>query len=117
MAKKKTMTRPAAPRPEDMRVCRIASLTIVNAMIFQQILASRDERVPPLQRTIDSSHTAEVTARAWTLILEKIDYIPIFQLARDTVRDLTGNPGFDDALKQLAQSALRITTRRAALRH
>jgi type I restriction-modification system DNA methylase subunit len=53
----------------------------------------------------------------WTLILEKIDYIPIFTTANEIMKDLVGVPDVDGALKRLAEAALRITSRRAALRH
>jgi len=106
-----------SPRSEDLRVSRIASLTLVNAMIFHQILAQRDRRVPPLGRTVEEPHVTEGLAEAWRVILEDIDYIPIFTLARDIVRELRGTAGIDDALRQLANAAMRITARRAALRH
>jgi len=105
------------PRGEDLRISRIASLTLVNAMIFHQILAQRDPRVPPLGRTVEGPHVTEGLAEAWRVILEDIDYIPIFTLARDLVRELRGTAGIDDALRQLANAAMRITARRAALRH
>jgi hypothetical protein len=101
----------------DTKVCRIASLTIVNAMIFQQVLATRDQRVKTLARTIEGDHVAEELLQTWTFILEKIDYLPIFSTATEIVRELIGVPDTDSALRRLAQAALRITARRAALRH
>lgn len=105
------------PTREDLRVSRIASLTLVNAMIFHQVLAQRDPRVPTLARIREDPHVAEVLSKAWTFILEEIDYIPIFRLARDILLELIGKPGTDDALRDLATAAMRITGRRAALRH
>jgi hypothetical protein len=105
------------PTEDDLRVTRIASLTLVNAMIFQQVLADRDERVEPLARTVAGPNVAESFAEAWNLILTEIDYVPIFRVAREIIVELTGSPGFDQALRQLATSATRITARRAALRH
>jgi hypothetical protein len=102
---------------EDLRVSRIASLTLVNAMIFHQILAQRDSRVQSLARTILKPHVAEALADVWRVILEDIDYIPIFSLAREIVVELTGTPGLDDALQQLAASAMRMTGRQASTRH
>lgn len=101
----------------DLKVCRIASLTIINAMIFQQVLAERDSRVQSLSRTIENPHTAEALLDTWVFILNEIDYVPIFTTATEIVRDLVGIPDVDRALKGLSQAALRITGRRAALRH
>lgn len=100
----------------DLKVLRIASLTIVNAMIFQQVLAEHDRRVISLNRAVEDKNVAESLFKAWASILE-IDYVPIFTTAKDIIRELVGVPDADAALKALAESALRITGRRAALRH
>lgn len=102
---------------EDLRTARVASLTLVNAMIFQQMLAQLDRRVTPVERALTTPNVAESFDQAWTVILEEIDYVPIFTLARDILRDLMGNAGIDDGLRTLARTAIRITSRRAALRH
>ncbi len=101
----------------DLKVCRIASLTITNAMIFQQVLAERDPRVQSLSRAVKREHIAESLLETWTFIVEKIDYIPIFTTANEIMKDLVGVPDVDAALKRLGDAALRITSRRAALRH
>jgi len=105
------------PRSDaDYKVLRIASLTIVNAMIFQQVLAEQDDRIKSLNRAVEGKNVAESLFKAWTAIL-KIDYVPIFTTAKDIIRELVGVPDADAALKSLADAALRITGRRAALRH
>lgn len=100
----------------DPKALRVASLTIVNAMIFQQVLAAQDARIESLNQTIEKTNIAESLSKAWTAIL-KIDYVPIFATANNIVGDLVGVPDTDAALKALAEAALRITGRRAALRH
>src|ERR1035437_2395750 len=101
----------------DLKVCRIASLTLTNAMIFPQVLAERDPRVQSLNRAVREQHIAESLLETWTFIVEKIDYIPIFTTANEIMKDLVGVPDVDAALKRLGDAALRITSRRAALRH
>src|SRR5262245_25133307 len=86
-------------------------------MIFQQVLAQLDKRVSPLERATAGEHAAENLISAWTVILDEIDYVPIFTLARSILQELIGNPGLDEALRSLAVAARRITARRAALRH
>jgi hypothetical protein len=104
--------------PRDpQRVARTTALTIVNAMLFQQVLSRYDRRVPALPALVERDNVAERLSAAWQRILTEIDYIPIFQLARDLVLQLTGTPGIDLALRDLAQAAQRITARQAALRH
>jgi len=105
------------PSADDLRVSRNAALTLINAMIFQQVLASRKDQVRLLSRTIEDENPSESLLSAWDLILKEIDYVPIFALACEILRELSGTPGLEDALRTLAQKALRITSRRAALRH
>jgi hypothetical protein len=105
------------PIDADLKVCRIAALTLTNAMIFQQVLAERDSRVESLSRAVKGKHIAESLLETWTFILENIDYIPIFTTANEIMKDLVGVPDVDAALKRLGDAALRITSRRAALRH
>ena len=100
----------------DQKVLRIASLTLANAMIFRQVLAGHDARIESLNRAVEGPNVAEALSKAWTAILE-IDYVPIFTTAREIVGELVGVPDADAALKALANAALRITARRAALRH
>ncbi len=85
-------------------------------MIFQQVLATQDARIESLNKTIEKTNIAESLFKAWTAIL-KIDYVPIFTTANNIIRELVGVPDADAALKALGDAALRITGRRAALRH
>src|SRR5208283_4506241 len=101
----------------DLKVCRIASLTLINAMIFQQVLAERDKRVQSLSRAVKDKNVGESLLETWTFILEEIDYVPIFTTATEIMKDLIGVPDVDGALKRLGKAALHITSRRAALRH
>ncbi len=100
-----------------MRICRTTCLTLVNAMVFHQVLANRDARIPPIGRLADESNVGVALSKVWAYIIEAIDYIPIFTLALEIVRELSGNPGLDSALSRLAGAAVQITERRAALRH
>jgi hypothetical protein len=86
-------------------------------MIFQQVLALRHAKIIPLSRVIEEENRAESLSGAWKIILDEIDYVPIFALARQLLQELAGTAGLEEALKILAQCALRITSRRAALRH
>ena len=106
---------PASER--DSRTARTASLTLANAMIFQQVIANHRSDVQPLEPAIQSKNPAAVLDKAWTHILNEVDYIPIFTLAREVLRELKGTPNVDAALKDMAAAAQRITARRAALRH
>jgi hypothetical protein len=112
-----TTPRLPAPTDDDNRVTRVAALTLVNAMIFHEIVAQREKSITPLNRVLGSSNVAKALEKSWTSIVEDIDYVPIFELARQIIKELYGTPGLDDALRRLGDAALNVVSRRAALRH
>ena len=105
------------PSADDIKIARIASLTILNAMVFQQILATTNPAVGPLGPVLKEKDAAEHLIKVWTHITTEIDYVPIFKVALEILSELQGTPGLHDALQTLGQTALRITGRRTALRH
>jgi N-6 DNA Methylase len=100
-----------------MQTARIASLTLANAMIFQQILSDTNPDVEKLSHTVARKDVARNFAKVWGHILDNINYVPIFTIAQKIALDLQGSPGTDQALKKLADTAEDITKHRAALRH
>ncbi|MBW1947445.1 MAG: hypothetical protein JRI33_05840 [Deltaproteobacteria bacterium] len=109
------MTRkPSAAEVE--AVSRISSLVIINAMIFQEILAYYDDRVATLGQVVDEENVLKAFTTQWQRILD-INYYPIFHLARELVKNLPAHPDTVALLKSLADAAQRIVSLRAALRH
>ncbi len=98
------------------KITRVAGLTLVNAMIFQQVLSHRESTVPPLARVIAGDDVGQGFNSAWQVVLA-IDYAPIFQTAYSVLLELLGVPDVDLMLKDLAETGMHITGRRAALRH
>ena len=98
-------------------VSRIAGLTVVNAMVFQDILAGYDARVEPLQRTLEREDVISAFCDHWQFILEQINYVPIFRVAREVLLALASAHDVDDAVRGLADRARDIVRQRAALRH
>jgi hypothetical protein len=92
----------------DLKVCRIASLTLINAMIFQQVLAERDDRVQSLSRAVKGSNVGESLFETWSFILKEIDYVPIFTVSTEIIKDLIGVPDVEGALKRLGEAALGV---------
>lgn len=101
---------------DDLRIYRVASLTLVNAMLFQEVISQR-ERVKTLRETIESKDIVGAFNLQWKYIENKIDFIPIFKVAREILLALPSSPETDKALKRLAESAIKISRNRAALRH
>jgi len=101
----------------DLRIYRVASLTLANAMLFQEIISQREDHVRPLRKTVESLDIVGEFNRQWKYIENNIDFAPIFRVAREILLALPSSPETDRALRRLAESAIVISRNRAALRH
>lgn len=102
---------------ETTRIVRIAALTLGNAMLFQEVLAAIIAEVPSIRTTLESSEPVKELVSTWNHILDEIDYIPIFRVAKDILICLPSGPGFTKAMRILGAASLTIASNRAALRH
>ena len=98
-------------------VSKIAGLTVLNALVFQEVLSGEDARVEPLRRSLDAEDMIGRLSEHWRMILDEIDYVPIFRVARDLLITLPANEDIEQAVRYMAERALNIVRRRAALRH
>ncbi|MBI1914356.1 MAG: hypothetical protein HYS12_06405 [Planctomycetes bacterium] len=96
---------------------RIAGLILVNAMIFQEVLAQTQTRVSPLRRFASDADIVKNLREHWRLILDEINYWPIFDTAFHVLDSLTANDDMRRAVQEMADTALWVVGRRAALRH
>ena len=70
-------------------VANMAALVIINAMVFQDRLASNEIAFPPVTRAMqDGGFSRMKLLQAWEQILD-IDYYPIFSIARDVVKEFS----------------------------
>lgn len=113
------MSRRSSGLTSDQRrsASRIAALTVANAMVFQQVLAAHDGRVEPLLKTLEAPDPISGFCEHWQFILDEINYVPIFRVAREVLLALASGPDVERALRGLATTALDIVRRQAALRH
>jgi hypothetical protein len=96
---------------------RVASLILVNAMIFQEVLSRTDSRVVSLGRIRrDSSIVATLTDH-WAYILGKINYFPIFYTAHELLTCFSSDEAVTRGITKLCETALSIVECKAALRH
>ena len=98
-------------------ISRIAGLVLVNAMMFQEVLAQKDKRV----RNLDVFRKEEVLIGTlsdhWHYILDEINYFPIFHVARKLLISITSDVDAVKALRGLAEKASMVVGWRASLRH
>lgn len=98
--------------------CRIGGLIIINAMIFHDILSRIHDNVTPLLTVLQKDDALDVFPAEWKYILDNINFYSIFHIAREVYINLTRSAvDVPPALKELAQTAMKISERRAALRH
>ena len=105
---------------EDRRrltAAKLAALTLANAMIFQSELSSVDHRVEQVRRTLAGADPVQALADHWKYIIDNINYVPIFRVARDILLETPNRVEMHRALRALATQVNYITAQRAALRH
>ncbi len=118
---------PVAPPTKHLRdqkgaARRIGGLVIVNALIFQETLSQHDNRVSSLRRLIEKNEKEKgdligAFCQLWQLIMDEIDYYPIFNVAKEVMLDLSAHADTLRAFRGLAHTAQQIVSNRAALRH
>jgi hypothetical protein len=97
--------------------CRIGGLVLINAMIFHDILSGHYRRVTPLANIL-AQKKLDVFADEWRYVLDEINFYSIFHLAREIFINLSrASWGIPEALTLMGETALKISERRAALRH
>lgn len=103
--------------PKKDLVGRIAGLIIFNALLFQELLAEHERRVQTLHQTLEEDDLHSAFYDHWGVILEQINYYPIYHVARQLLVELPASLDVQEGLRELCHVALRIASRRAALRH
>lgn len=98
-------------------VAHIAGLIVLNALIFQEILAQHEPSVPNLVSVFAQRTPLLTFSEHWQRICEEIDYYPIFHLARRVLLKLPSSPAILELFEALIRAALRIAEMRAALQH
>src|SRR5438552_9492920 len=105
------------PAAQDRAIKRVSALILINAMVFQEVLAKKDPRVRPLQFFHGSSDVIVKLSDHWKFILDKINYHPIFHIAHELLSSLTSDADVVKALDHMLATARQIVNCKAALRH
>ena len=97
-------------------VANMASLVVINAMIFQERLASAEVAFQPVSAAmLDGRFSKTRLLQLWEQILD-IDYYPIFGMARDVVQELSDVEA-SDVLSECANTASVLLGMGAVGRH
>ncbi len=97
-------------------VANMASLVVINAMIFQERLANAEVAFQPVSAArLDGRFSKMKLLQLWENILD-IDYYPIFGMARDVVQELSDVEA-SDVLSECANTASVLLGMGAVGRH
>lgn len=108
---------PRRSRRPRQAVNRIAALILLNAMMFQEVLAKQDRRVKPLQQFRYASPFISELCDHWQFILTDINYFPIFHIANQLLSSLAADTEITQSIQRLVNIAFQIVGWRVALRH
>jgi hypothetical protein len=86
-------------------------------MMFEEVLAQKDERVRPLQDFRHEADPVSAFADHWKFILDEINYYPIFNVALQLIRCISSDKDSTEAVRNLIAIARQIVDWRASLRH
>ena len=84
---------------------------------LHEALSRKHPKVLPLSNFIGRANAAAELAEHWESILTEINYFPIFATANQLLRCFSTDADFSSALKALVQTALKVASWRASLRH
>jgi len=96
---------------------RVSGLVVINAMVFQEVLSRKDDRVRPLQWFWNHQDPVLALGDHWKFILDEINYYPIFHVAQDLLRCLSADKDMTAAMHRLLDTARCIVDWRVPLRH
>lgn len=107
---------------ENMQAFRMSSLVLINAMLLQEVLSQNLHDVRPLRRLLNdaamqSQSLTDEFLTQWHEIEFNHDFVPIFRLARRVLLTMPADAKVEVALEKMANTAISISTKRAALRH
>ena len=110
---------PPARRKSSQRLAieRIAALVLLNAMIFQEVLAQTHPKVRPLNPVINASDPTRALSGHWDFILRHVNYFPIFHIAHQLLQCLSADASVIKAVSDLSGIARQVVGWRASLRH
>jgi hypothetical protein len=94
-----------------------AGLLLIDAMIFNEIIASEHPEVKTLSALKGSSNLKKELEDSWQYIIDNINYEPIMEIALRILRNLPAAPSLNHHLRSLLDVAYDVASSRVLLRH
>jgi len=102
---------------ESRKVISTAGLLLVDAMVFQEVIASAHKDVLTLSRLMESPNPKKDMEESWRYIITNIDYEPVLDIALRILSSVPVSPSVNQQLKQLMSLAYDIASSKVLLRH
>ena len=96
---------------------RISALVLLNAMIFQEVLAQTHPEVRPLNQVVNAPDPIKAVEEHWDFILRHVNYFPIFHIAHELLLCLSTDADVIKTVSALSGKARQVVGWRASLRH
>ncbi len=100
-----------------IKVLATAALLLIDAMVFQEIIAKFYPNVRTLASMREAVNIKRALEREWSKIVAELDYEPIFSIALNILRELPATHVVNEGLKELVKVAEDIASSRVLLRH
>ncbi len=104
-------------REDAIKLVATAGLLLTDAMVLQEATAAFDSRIPTLSSFQTSGNLKKDFEDAWQLIIKKINYEPILEIALRILRSLPASPAMNARLRSLVDLAYDIASSKVLLRH
>lgn len=104
-------------KQDNLKITSTAGLLLMDAMIFQEIIASKHKEVRTLSMSDGTGNLKRDLEENWDYIMQNIDYLPVLEIALRILRTIPASPSSNRALKSLLDVAYYIASSRVLLRH
>jgi len=108
--------RTSGKKGRDRDLLYIASFIVFDAIVFHQVIAAANPTIEPIARAETASSRQDFFDRQWTEIL-RIDFAPVFLLARDVLRSFPTSPTTERVLQQMVGAATSVLSSGVLLKH
>lgn len=104
-------------KQDNLKVASTAGLLLMDAMIFQEIVATKYSEVPTLAESSSNTNLKKQLEETWAHIMEEIDYVPVLDIALRILKTIPASPISNNAIKSLVNVAYFISSSKVLLRH
>jgi len=104
-------------RTDSRKTLATAGLLLLDAMIFQEVVARAHGEIPPLGTIRNSNNLKREFEDAWRKIVSEVNYAPVFSISLSVLETLPNSPALNRALGRLLETAYDVAASRALLKH